>query len=113
MVQHRNKYGVRSAQIPSPITGIVMMHRMNQLHLFNGMVNAMDIIEHSKSLKYAVVERKGKVYAMERGSIMNSDKIHVWTDTLLNARSWRGAIISDKETGYSRQWSPFPGNAPK
>jgi hypothetical protein len=33
----------------------------------------MDIIQHSLSLKYAVVERKGKIYAMDRGSVMNSD----------------------------------------
>ena len=66
----------------------------------------MDIIEHSLSLKYAVVERKGKFYAMDRGSVMKSDKVLVWTDTLVNAKAWRGAIISDQVEGYDRQWSP-------
>ena len=66
----------------------------------------MDIIQHSLSLKYAVVERKGKIYAMDRGSVMNSDSVLVWTDTLVNARAWKGAIISDRIDGYDRQWSP-------
>jgi hypothetical protein len=66
----------------------------------------MDIIDHSLSLKYAVVERKGKIYAMDRGSVMKSDSVLVWTDTLVSAKAWRGAFISDQAEGYDRQWSP-------
>ena len=66
----------------------------------------MNIIQHSLSLKYAVGERKGKIYAMDRGSVMNSDSVLVWTDTLVNAKAWKGAIISDRIEGYDRQWSP-------
>ena len=66
----------------------------------------MNIIQHSLSLKYAVVERKGKIYALDRGSVMNSDSVLVWTDTLVNAKAWKGAIISDRIEGYDRQWSP-------
>ena len=65
-----------------------------------------DIIAHSKSLMYAVVERGTKIYAMERKNIMKSDTILVWTSTMLNARAWKGAIISDRIEGYDRQWSP-------
>ena len=66
----------------------------------------MDIIKHSLSLKYAVVERNGKIYAMDRGSVMKSDSVLIWTDTLVNAKAWKGAIISDRIKGYDRQWSP-------
>jgi len=64
-----------------------------------------DIIDHSMSLKYAVIERKGKIYAVEQKHIMKSDKVIVWTSTMLSAKSWRGAIISDL-SGVDRQWSP-------
>ena len=49
----------------------------------------MYIIQHSLSLKYAVVERNGKIYAMDRGSVMKSDSVLVWTDTLVNAKAWK------------------------
>ena len=65
-----------------------------------------NIIDHSLSLKFAVVERKGKLHAMDRGSIMNSDKVLIWTNTLVNAKAWKGAIKSDQIVGYDRQWSP-------
>jgi len=65
----------------------------------------MGILEHSQSLKYAVIERNGKIYAIERNNLMNSDKVIVWTNTMLNARSWRGAVISDR-MGVDRQWTP-------
>ena len=64
------------------------------------------IIEHSLSLKYALVERGDKLYAMKHRDIMKSDKILVWTNSMLNARAWKGAIISDRIDGYNRQWSP-------
>tara|TARA_Y100000310_G_scaffold273271_2_gene288664 strand:+ start:1548 stop:1889 length:342 start_codon:yes stop_codon:yes gene_type:complete len=66
----------------------------------------MDIIEHSQSLLYAVVERGNKIYAFERKNIMLSDKVLVWTSTMLNAKAWRGALISDGVKNYDRQWSP-------
>ena len=66
----------------------------------------MNILDHSLSLKFAVIERKEKIYAMERKNIMKSDKVLVWTDSMMNARSWKGAIISDRISNYSRQWTP-------
>ena len=66
----------------------------------------MDIIDHSLSLKFAVIQRKDKVHAVDRGSVMKSDKVLVWTDSLLSAQSWKGAFISDQIEGYDRQWSP-------
>jgi hypothetical protein len=64
-----------------------------------------DIIDHSMSLRYAVIERDKKIYAIERMHLMKSDKVIVWTSTMLSAKSWRGAIISDL-SGVDRQWSP-------
>jgi len=66
----------------------------------------MNIIEHSQSLKFAVIERQGKLYTMERINIMKSDKILVWTSTMMSARSWKGAIYSDRSKTYNRQWTP-------
>ena len=67
----------------------------------------MNILEHSLSLKFAVVERNEKLYAMERKNIMKSDKILVWTDSMISARSWKGAIYSDRIPNYNRQWTPL------
>ena len=67
----------------------------------------MNILEKSFSLKLAVVERKGKLYAMEIQNIMKSDKILVWTDSLMSAKSWKGAIYSDRIPNYDRQWTPL------
>ena len=66
----------------------------------------MDILRKSLSLKYAVIERKEKIYAIERSHLMNSDRVLIWVDSMLSARSWRGAIISDR-MGVNRMWSPF------
>ena len=73
----------------------------------------MNILDHSLSLKFAVIERKEKIYAIERNHLMNSDNVLVWASTMMSARSWRGAIISDR-AGVDRMWSPvrtFPINA--
>jgi len=67
----------------------------------------MDLINYSLSLKYAVVERNGKLYAMDIGSVMSSDNVLVWSSTLANAKAWKSAIKSDQIEGYNRQWSPF------
>ena len=37
---------------------------------------------------------------------MDSDKVLIWTNTLVNAKAWKGAIKSDQIVGYDRQWSP-------
>ena len=66
----------------------------------------MNILDHSLSLKFAVVERNEKLYAMERQNIMKSDKVLVWTDSMISARSWKGALYSDKFENYDRQWTP-------
>ena len=66
----------------------------------------MSILDKSLSLKYAVVDRNGKLYALEIKNIMKSDKLLVWTDSMLSAKSWKGAIFSDRLENYDRQWTP-------
>ena len=66
----------------------------------------MNILDHSLSLRFAVVERNKKLYAMERQNIMKSDNVLVWTDSMMSARSWKGAIYSDRIENYDRQWTP-------
>jgi len=67
----------------------------------------MNILEKSISLKFAVVERREKLYALERKNIMRSDKVLVWTSSMLSAKSWKGAIYSDRVKNYDRQWTPY------
>ena len=69
----------------------------------------MTILKKSISLKYAVVERNEKLYALEHKNIMRSDKVLVWTDSMLSAKSWKGAIYSDRLPNYRRQWTPTSG----
>ena len=60
------------------------------------------ILEESMGLRWAAIEREGKLKAIDQGGLMSGDHVYVWTTDRQGAREWVRAI---REEQY-REWSP-------